>query len=361
MAEQVSEEDIKLLQAFKQLGPTPDPDSKEALQRWLLEHAQSLGAASSRAAGPLPSSPQYVMMPPVPKLPMFSGTTKDCAFDLWAYEVECLRGRQKDEIQILNAINRSLKNEPARIVMMLGPKATLEEILAKLHSVYGDVHGTDTVMTAFFNASQKSDETVSEWSVRVEELASKAVAAGQLGTLKLDSTLRNRFWHGLRPSLRDKTGHKFDSADTFDKLRTELRKVELTEQPHKSATAKAAKDIDFDTKIKDQVAAQVKGMEERITKSVTQSIQAMLATTFQQNQQPTTNIHHPPDNPYQSGGRGQGQGRGRGRGQGRGQGRGRDRGQGHQRQLKCYECGEIGHVRPECPLNFPGSAGRGDV
>ena len=355
MAERVSDEDIKLLQAFKQLGPTPNPDSKEELQRWLLEHAQAIGAAPSRDAGPPQSSPHYVMMPPVPKLPMFSGTGKDCAFDLWAYEVECLRGRQKDENQILNAINRSLKNEPARIVMMLGPKATLEEILAKLQSVYGDIHGTDTVMTAFFNASQNPEETVSEWSVRVEQLASKAVAAGQLGSSKLDSTLRNRFWHGLRPSLRDKTGHKFDSAETFDHLRTELRKVELTEQPLKTATVKAAKDVDFDAKIKEQVAAQVKGMEERITKAVSQSIQAMLAPTLQQNQQPASPAYPPPGAMYQGGGRGQGRGQGRNRGHGRG------KGQGQKGPVQCYECGEFGHISPRCPLNSQGSAGRGDV
>ena len=334
---QVSDLEFKFLAAFKELGDLPDPDDKVQLQRWLAEHAQAQGAA--RAAGPPPAGPSYITMPPAPKLPLFSGSSgKDCAFDLWVYEVKCLRDRQPDRNMVLSAVNRSLKGEAARIVMRLGEKASLEEIMAKLHSVYGEVHGTDSVMTNLFNANQKSDETVSEWSVRIEELAAKAVDAGQLDFAKLDSTLRNRFWHGLRPSLRDKTGHKYDAAKSFDQLREELRKVELTEKPLKSASVKAAQELDIEASVKKHVAAALKTELDSRDERMMKSFQAMLTTALQQN---SAAAPAPPGPNTSSAGYRRGSGGG-----GRGGGRG-----GHSRQYKCHGCGELGHIRPNCPLN----------
>ena len=44
----------------------------------------------------------------LPRLPLFSGETKDAAFDLWKYEVECLRAEGKREADVRLAIQRSL-------------------------------------------------------------------------------------------------------------------------------------------------------------------------------------------------------------------------------------------------------------
>ena len=42
----------------------------------------------------------------VPRLPLFSGKTKDAAFDIWKYEVECLRAEGKREADLRLTIRR---------------------------------------------------------------------------------------------------------------------------------------------------------------------------------------------------------------------------------------------------------------
>lgn len=38
--------------------------------------------------------------------------------------------------------------------------------------------------------------------------------------------LRNMFWQGLKPVLKDISGYKFEKIKDFDKLRVEIRKLE---------------------------------------------------------------------------------------------------------------------------------------
>lgn len=38
--------------------------------------------------------------------------------------------------------------------------------------------------------------------------------------------LRNMFWTGLKQSLKDISGHKYDTIGDFDKLRTAIRIIE---------------------------------------------------------------------------------------------------------------------------------------
>ena len=56
----------------------------------------------------------------LPRLPLFSGETKDAAFNLWKYEVECLRAEGKREADVRLAIRRSLKGQASRTLMTLG-------------------------------------------------------------------------------------------------------------------------------------------------------------------------------------------------------------------------------------------------
>lgn len=48
--------------------------------------------------------------------------------------------------------------------------------------------------------------------------------------------LCNMFWQGLKPSLKDISGYKFEQIKDFDKLREEIRK---TEQDHLYIESKA--------------------------------------------------------------------------------------------------------------------------
>ena len=73
----------------------------------------------------------------LPRLPLFSGETKDATFDLWKYEVECLRAEGKREADVRLAIRRSLKGQASRTLMTLGVGASVDDILLKFQSVFG--------------------------------------------------------------------------------------------------------------------------------------------------------------------------------------------------------------------------------
>jgi hypothetical protein len=48
-------------------------------------------------------------------------------------------------------VGRSLKGEAGRVVMHLGPTASIPEILYKLDSIYGDVEKKVDLLGDFFN------------------------------------------------------------------------------------------------------------------------------------------------------------------------------------------------------------------
>ena len=57
---------------------------------------------------------------------MFCGDSKsDATYDVWRYEVECLLNESYKPETISHAIRRSLKGEASRVVMHLGPGASI--------------------------------------------------------------------------------------------------------------------------------------------------------------------------------------------------------------------------------------------
>ena len=55
----------------------------------------------------------------LPRLPPFSGDDKDCQFDLWHYEVQCLEQEKHPESDIKLAIRRSWRGQAQRTLMSL--------------------------------------------------------------------------------------------------------------------------------------------------------------------------------------------------------------------------------------------------
>lgn len=112
------------------------------------------------------------------------------------------------------------------MVRRLGIGATIPEILDKFQSVYGDVDTKENLLARFYSASQKEDEDVTKWSCRLEDILSTAVERKLVNPSLVNEMLHNMFWQGLRPSLKDISGYKFEQIKDFDKLRVEIRKIE---------------------------------------------------------------------------------------------------------------------------------------
>ena len=259
MAEFSADESKALLDAFKSLGVRPKADDATALKAWMRDYLISQGDITDTQAEPHPKEdprshpdlsghhqdPRYnviksepressmvthTQVTTFPKLVQFSGdSTKTDAvtFDMWHYDVQCLLEENLHPPEsIKQAIRNSLRGEAGRIIMRLGPKSSIVNILSKLACVYGTVELGENLLSEFYSVHQRPNEDVSTWSCRLEDLLAKARSRGQVQDSAVDEMLRTKFWTGLTQKFKDSSRHKFDTIKDFDRLRVEIRAIE---------------------------------------------------------------------------------------------------------------------------------------
>lgn len=307
------------------------------------------------------STPSGFMGPPDPsmfvkphghgqfhKLSTFSGDSPgkgEVLYREWRYEVLCLRSDPEvSEASMINSVRRSLKGTAKQLLIPLGGKATIDEILEKLDLFFGDISTNEMIMQEFFNAFQKPDESVTTFGCRLEMLLSSAVEHGYLKKDAKNDMLRHKFWQSLSSDkLKSQTRHKYDSITSFDQLLAEIRIVEKQieiapgQNEKKSSTEKAKnaqhhpqvthqdlKDLEYrlDSKLEKVSKDMNSKLDDKFNKILQKLDSASLSSQASGSTPPSYS-----DN-YQGRGRG-GYGRGRrsGRG-GRGRGRGQSRGRG---------------------------------
>ena len=83
--------------------------------------------------------------------------------------------------------------------------------------MYGTVDTKDTLLVKFYSAKQEENEDVTKWSCRLEDVLANAVAVEKklVDAKAVDEMLRNIFWLGLKPSLKDISGYKFEQIKTL--------------------------------------------------------------------------------------------------------------------------------------------------
>lgn len=218
----------------------PEADSMEKVEDWMLAHLHSTGKLPvkeediSMSDGNHGDKEQKQSGTPrvqqTLRINTFSGdpdSKGDTTFDLWRFEVKCLI---QDEVYprevIRQAVRKSLKGDAGRVVMRLGPEADLEQILGKLEVVFGVVDVGETLLSEFYAAKQGKMEDVASWGCRIEDLLDKAKQQDLLDGRNTDKMLRERFWTGLHPELKQTSRHKYDTVADFDRLQVEIRKIE---------------------------------------------------------------------------------------------------------------------------------------
>ena len=234
-----TEEEIQnILGAFKALKVKPKADTPEDFAKWMADFTASMGGypvkeepkdlpTSSHATASIATGHIHVTLPHELRISVFSGDSKsEASYELWRYEVTCLQQGSYPQDQVSRAIRRSLKGEAGRITMRLGPTASISEILSKLDSVYSNVDLNETLLADFYSARQKEDEDIATWSCRLEDLLNRAIQKGLVKTNETNDMLKAMLWTGLKQTLKDVSGHKFDSLKTFDELRVALRRIE---------------------------------------------------------------------------------------------------------------------------------------
>ena len=132
-----------------------------------------------------------------------------------------------------------MKGDAARIVMRLGADTNLETLLHKLERAYGISFQDDLLMREFYDAQQKTDEDVTTWANRIEDLLHKACQKNLVRREEMNEKFCSRFWSGLDQHLQDTSGHLHYIVKDFDTLKKEMRDHETNIKRNvKTATAK---------------------------------------------------------------------------------------------------------------------------
>ncbi|XP_048250420.1 uncharacterized protein LOC125378638 [Haliotis rufescens] len=371
MSDQMSEEEIsQLVATFQQLKVKPKADSPEILLKWMSEFStgsvktEDVSHAFGTQHPSHPSAAQVFTVSHPPSLPCFSGDEgkSNVSYDLWRYEVDCiLKDKAHSGATIEHSIRKSLRGEAARVAMRLGSTASLSSLLDKLRCVYDTSDSPVNLLAAFYTARQRDDEDVNTWCCRLEDLLSKAVDAGEVIHQDTNKLLHSMLWTGLKPSIKDVSGHKFDLFSDFDVLRRELRQIEREHNQRRgdgkvkgkqSATSMAAvTETTTQTELKE-----LRGMIKSLTSEVA-------SLKKQQQQPPQDHYQHPtgeqarfqsksydqtdrsntgwyPQSSFQT------------QRYDQSQYRGRSRGRPFERDVQCFRCGQFGHIASGCRVRM---------
>jgi hypothetical protein len=104
--------------------------------------------------------------------------------------------------------------------------ADIEMVLDKLNCVYGVVEESENLLGQFYNAKQRSDESVASWSCRLEDLLDRANEQEHLHSRSMNDMLRTKFWNGLLSHLKEAARHKTEYVKDYGRLLVEVRKIE---------------------------------------------------------------------------------------------------------------------------------------
>lgn len=127
----------------------------------------------------------------------------------------------------------------------MGTSASVEAIISRLEGVFGNVATGESVLQEFYTASQKAEETVAAWGLRLEEILQKAVNKGHVKVEDKNDMLRTKFWRSLRSDrLKNATRVHFESITNFEMLRRAVREEEheikiSTGLQHQATTTKS--------------------------------------------------------------------------------------------------------------------------
>ncbi|KAH3795181.1 hypothetical protein DPMN_148729 [Dreissena polymorpha] len=158
-------------------------------------------------------------MEPVPR--------NEATFEEWKLEVECVKAIYS-EMVVLQAIRKALKGQAKRIMLHLGPYATVEMIEMKLEDAFGNIASRDSILSHFFLAEQKETESIVEWGLRLEEMLLQASRKTAINASEKEDMLKRKFWRGLQnEELKNATRVHFESDISYADLQKKVRAEEF--------------------------------------------------------------------------------------------------------------------------------------
>lgn len=215
----------------------------------------------------------YLASMRMPQLPPFSGENQkgDVSFEVWKYELHCLiRDAFYPEALILQSIRKSLKGKARDILLTLAQTAKPPDILSKFEGIYGIVSSKEVLLQQFYLETQQPDESVADYSIRIENLLRRATDKKQIEESSRHEMLCSKLWNGLRdPLLKNSSRYKYETENDFNKLRKEIRSIEqdLLTSRHTTEEAKQLQQTTSTNNTEkklDGILEQMKKMRERM-------------------------------------------------------------------------------------------------
>ena len=159
----------------------------------------------------------------------FSGSSKDCSFEQFRYDVQCLLKQGCPERMVLTAIKRSIKGQAQEIVLHMGKDATVIDIITQFDMMFGDVNSPHVLLAQFYSASKAPDESITDWYARLEDIASKIARkdGNVISPNNYDILVNTQFWNKMCDErMKNVLQHKFDELAGSPQFTMEARKIE---------------------------------------------------------------------------------------------------------------------------------------
>ena len=139
-------------------------------------------------------------------------------------------------------------------------------MLSRLEGVFGNVATGESILQEFYTASQKADESVTAWGLRIEEILQKAVDKGHVKDTDTNEMLRNIFWKNLRNDrLKNATRAKFENIHSFELLRRAVRAEEYDMKTNKiCAQPQMHENKQQDTSLINQLMSRISELEKQM-------------------------------------------------------------------------------------------------
>ena len=143
---------------------------------------------------------------------------------------------------IAQAIIKSLRGAAKREIVQMGPSASVEDIMDRLENAFGNVASGMSVLQEFFTASQKQDESVRAWALRLEEIMQNAIEKRHIKEEEKEELLKDKFWRSLcSERLKNATRIDFRTITNFKQLVKAVRTEELSVKTNANAQQQAVR------------------------------------------------------------------------------------------------------------------------
>ena len=184
------------------------------------------------------------------EIPFFSGKDNpvedEVNFDQWLHAVEGAI-LTSSPTAVHSWILRSVREPASSIVRNLGVGASIDNILNRLKTVYGNLTSFDELMRQFLNVLQSPYESVNEFVLRLEKAFAAIRDNYPLELTMVDKTqhLRERFYQGLRREIHQKLAPSYeDGRIPYVVLIKQARELEAEFYPKKEVTVKGTTEVD---------------------------------------------------------------------------------------------------------------------